>query len=501
MNALQHLAGFFQFHHEAPMIFTQLDFWGFLLVVLLGLWGLRKQIRVRNAFLLLASLFFYYKSCGWFFLLIIVSSLLNFWLARAMARQAGHAARKALLALALTLNLALLAYFKYAGFFSESFLQLKLFLGLAAPRPVPTPAGFSLWKVVLPVGISFYTFQAISYVVDVYRQQLQPLRRTADFALYLAFFPSLVAGPIVRATEFLPQLFVPYQVSQRERGHALFLILTGLLKKIILADYVALNLVDRVFANPTAYSGVENLLAMYGYALQIYCDFSGYTDVAIGVALLLGFRLSANFNLPYRSVRLTEFWRRWHISLSTWLRDYLYIPLGGSWHGWWVMAGALMATMVLGGLWHGANWTFVFWGTMHGVGLILSKAIDKMIPAWKKYRILVALRALLTFHVVCILWVFFRAQTFGQATDVLQQICMAFRPQHLVQAFQGYRNVVLLMVLGYTLHWLPVRWLERTRGLFIGMPTWSKMAVALLVTALLLAVQGAALQPFIYFDF
>lgn len=501
MHLLQSLADFFQFQQDAPMLFTQLDFWLFLLVVLLALWGLRKHIQARNVLLLLASLFFYYKSCGWFFLLIVFSTLLNYWLARAIARQSKHAAQKALLSLAVTLNLALLAYFKYAGFLSESFQQLRLLLGIAAPDPNATAQGFSLWKVVLPVGISFYTFQAISYVVDVYRKQLQPLKNVSDFGLYLAFFPSLVAGPIVRATEFVPQLFVPYQVSQREQGHALFLILTGLLKKIVLADYVALNLVDRVFANPVAYSGVENLLAMYGYSLQIYCDFSGYTDVAIGVALLLGFRLSANFNLPYRSVRLTEFWRRWHISLSTWLRDYLYIPLGGSWHGGGVMAGALMVTMVLGGLWHGADWTFVFWGTMHGVGLILSKAIDKLIPAWKKHTLLVALRWLLTFNLVCILWVFFRAQTFAQATQVLHQICTAFQPEHLLQAFQGYRNVVLLLMLGYLLHWLPVRWIERARGLFISAPSWVKMLIVLIVAALLVEVQGAALQPFIYFDF
>lgn len=492
---------------NAPLLFTRMEFWIFFAVLLLGYIFAARRVAVRNVFLLLFSLFFYYKSCGLFFLLIIFSVLFNYCAAQGIAASEVRVKRKAILSLAVAVNLFLLAYFKYTAFFVDTVNSL-----FGTSWGVPPSIGFVLlawWKgeaiapedMVLPVGISFYTFQAISYVVDVYRRTIPALKSVSDFGLYLSFFPALVAGPIVRASEFVPQIQRPYSVTQREASHALFLILAGLFKKIVLSDYIALNLVDRVFNNPTAYTGLENLFASYGYTLQIYCDFSGYTDTAIGVALLLGFRLSINFNFPYRSRTLTEFWRRWHISLSTWLRDYLYIPLGGSHHGRWVMWGSLLATMLLGGLWHGAHAQFVFWGAAHGVGLIVSKLIDKLPSKLLGSRAFVALRYVITFHYVTFLWIFFRAQSFDAAAQVLHQIAFDFNGGMLWQAVVGYRAVLGLMALGYGLHWVPSRWIEWLRGSFIQSPLWAKGVITLLVSLLLLNVQSADLQPFIYFNF
>lgn len=497
----------FLYDAARPLLFTGLNFWIFFLALLVGYALLVKRITLRNVYLLFFSLFFYYKSCGLFFLLILLSIAVNFYAAKLIDRLSSRAWRKTVLSVGVALNLSLLAYFKYSNFLVDAVNQLfgtqytytNAFGTALASLFGDDP---SLSGAVLPVGISFYTFQAISYIVDVYRQKVSALSRVSDFGLYLSFFPALVAGPIVRAAEFIPQIHKPYNVSSREQGHALYLILIGLFKKVVLSDYIALNLVDRIFNNPTAYTGVENLLAAYGYTLQIYCDFSGYTDIAIGLALLLGFRLTINFNFPYRAATLTDFWRRWHISLSSWLRDYLYIPLGGNRHGRLVMWGSLMTTMLLGGLWHGAHWHFVFWGGMHGLGLILSKGVDKLLPErMRSHRLVIGIRFLVTFHFVVLLWVFFRASSFGQAGQILHQIAFEFNPHVLWQALYGYRVSLLLMLLGYLLHWVPSRWIEQLRGAFIQSPVWAKGVICILVALLVINVQGAGLQPFIYFDF
>lgn len=490
-----------------PLIFTRIDFWIFLAAVFACYIFVVRKMLLRTIFLLSCSLYFYYKSCGLFFLLILFSIGINYWFALWISESKTKAVRKLLLILSVGVNLFLLGYFKYTAFFIDT---VNTIFGVAWKVPPSIEAILASWlkgeavafeDIVLPVGISFYTFQAISYVVDVYRRTIPALRSIADFGLYLSFFPALVAGPIVRATEFIPQIRRPYNVSSREASHALFLILVGLFKKIVLSDYISLNLVDRVFNNPSAYTGLENLLASYGYTMQIYCDFSGYTDIAIGVALLLGFRLSINFNFPYRAKSLTDFWRRWHISLSSWLRDYLYIPLGGSRHGRWVMFGALFTTMLLGGLWHGAHAQFVFWGCAHGVGLIISKIIDRLPSRILVNPFFIVLRYVLTFHYVVFLWIFFRAQSFETAQQVLTQILFEFNGSVFVQALMGYSTVFALMFLGYGLHWMPIRWGEGVRGAFIKSPLWVKGIVTLLVVFLLLNVQSADLQPFIYFNF
>ncbi len=298
--------------------------------------------------------------------------------------------RKLFVATSVFINLSLLAYFKYAYFFTDLFnsafnTDFEVINLLAEWTNNLFGSSFNISQIILPVGISFYTFQTISYTVDVYRKKLKPVKNIIDFGFYVSFFPQLVAGPIVRAAEFIPQLYQKFKLTKQEFGHAIFLILNGLVKKMLISDYISINFVDRVFDSPLSFTGFENLMAVYGYSIQIYCDFSGYTDIAIGVALFLGFRLPINFNSPYKAMNITDFWRRWHISLSSWLRDYLYIPFGGNKKGKTSTYINLMITMILGGLWHGASLRFVIWGGIHGFGLVIHKLWVKLNLSFRKY--------------------------------------------------------------------------------------------------------------------
>jgi D-alanyl-lipoteichoic acid acyltransferase DltB (MBOAT superfamily) len=286
--------------------------------------------------------------------------------------------RKLFIMLSLISNLGLLAYFKYAGFITDAFngffgTDIKVYDILSSLSNSTLGTSFDISYIILPVGISFFTFQSLSYTIDVYRKKMSPVKNIIDFGFYVSFFPHLVAGPIVRASVFIPQIYQKYNLTNREFSHSLFMISKGLIKKILISNFIAINFIDRVFDAPALYSGFENLMAIYGYGLQIYCDFSGYTDIAIGVALILGFRLPINFNSPYKAANITDFWKRWHISLSQWLKDYLYISLGGNRKGKVRTYINLMLTMLLGGLWHGAALRYVIWGGLHGVGLIIHK--------------------------------------------------------------------------------------------------------------------------------
>jgi len=312
----------------------------------------------------------------------------------------------------------------------------------------------------------------------------------------------LVAGPIVRAAEFIPQLRRKYSLTFNEFGYALFLILAGLVKKMVISDYISISFVDRVFDSPLSYSGFENLMAMYGYALQIYCDFSGYTDIAIGIALVLGFRLPVNFNSPYKATSITDFWHRWHISLSTWLRDYLYISLGGNRKGKLRTNVNLMITMLLGGLWHGANLKFIVWGGIHGVVLVFEKLFKRNIRhEAKRSNIKRFISFLITFHVVCFAWIFFRAENFTAAIAMIRQIFTRIGLSSIPQVMVAYSNVFWLMLIGFVIHWLPYTLVERVRGAFINSPVWVKGIITIAVTILIVQFQSSALQPFIYFRF
>jgi len=490
------------------MMFTQASFWVFFLVVLFIYSFLYKKNVWRNAFLFVVSIYFYYRCGGYYFSLLLLSVLLNYVAGIGISKTSIRRTKKLALIAGVSFNLLLLTYFKYVYLFTgwinriagTSFGVKNIF---AVWGNDIAGAHFDISTIILPVGISFFTFQAISYIVDVYRQKAPVVWNILDFGFYLAFFPSLVAGPIVRAAEFVPQMFRKYRLRNEEMGHALFLISCGLIKKIAISDYLSINFVDRVFDHPLLYSGFENLMAVYGYTLQIYCDFSGYTDIATGLALLMGFRLPANFNSPYRAHNITDFWRRWHISLSSWLRDYLYIPLGGNRKGRIRTNVNLMITMLLGGLWHGANMRFILWGALHGIALVAHKGWTHFFPAGTKTRKILPsfFGIFFTFHFVAFCWVLFRSTDMSSAFSMISRIFTA-TPVHLVwEMISGYHFVFGVILAGFLMHWFPAQWKENFRGWYVLLhPVW-KTVMAVVLFFVLYQMKSTALQPFIYFQF
>lgn len=539
---------------DRPLIFTQLYFWVFFAVVLSIYSFLYPKKGLRNAYLFLISLFFYYKTSGLFVGILIFSTISDYIIGHRIYLARTARAKKWWLALSIFLNLGVLVYFKYAYFFTDAFNSLMgteytVYNQLAHWSNSFFGTAFRADKILLPVGISFFTFQTISYAVDVYKGLIRPVRSITDFGFYVSFFPQLVAGPIVRAAEFVPQLYKKYHLTRAEFGLAVFWILNGLLKKMFLADYIAVNFIDRVFSNPGSFSGFENLAALFGYSLQVYADFSGYTDIAIGVALLMGFRLPVNFNSPYKATNVGDFWKRWHISLSTWLKDYLYIPMGGNRGGSffsYLMVGVivvfvaliarsyllfiaciavglllallmrwvpglkkrintninLMLTMTLGGLWHGASWNMVVWGALNGIGLIIYKQWRRISP-WsdtsKWYFRAWSIAITLVFITFTRTW--FRGESFDAAHLMLHRIWYNFQPELMSQVVTTYSAVFLLMVGGYVIHWLPADWKLSYRSYFSNQSLWLQGVIAFVVVFLIYQVLSAELQPFIYFVF
>lgn len=476
---------------QQPMIFSSgLFLWlflGFSLIYLL----LQRKTTARLLFVSLFSYYFYYKSSGFYFFLLGIVTVSDFLLARWMYRTEISWKRKLIVCCSLCINLGLLCYFKYTNFFYE--MLAPLWHGTYHPLDI-----------FLPVGISFFTFQSLSYTIDVYRKDLKPLSNLLDYVFYVSFFPQLVAGPIVRARDFIPQIRQPLYVSPEMFGQGVFFIVSGLFKKAVISDYISVNFVERIFDNPGLYSGLENLFGVYGYALQIYCDFSGYSDMAIGIALLLGFRFPINFNSPYKADSVTDFWHRWHISLSTWLRDYLYISLGGNRKGKIRTYLNLFLTMLLGGLWHGASWNFIVWGGLHGVALAVHKYVRSLLGRAKNYRSTGWKRffaVVLTFHFVCFCWIFFRNTTFEGSATMIRQIFTAFHPELAGQLFTGYWKVFLLMGVGYLLHACPDRWQEACSRGMIRLPLVGQALVLILLVYLVMQVKSSDIQPFIYFQF
>jgi D-alanyl-lipoteichoic acid acyltransferase DltB (MBOAT superfamily) len=604
------LTDFLRYDPQHPMMFNTGLFLGTFLVFLGIYISTANRKTVRVAYVTIFSLFFYYKASGLYFLLLLLSTLIDYtfglliyihhgdetpyrrkrmylgrhatvidldhWFApgpetfqvkdpnaalswiisrigrglqpafelfltglnrlvdRTVPNEARGRRRHVFLVMSVLANLGLLIYFKYTNFLITTFNTF-----LSEPLdPV---------NILLPVGISFFTFQTMSYTIDIYRGKLEPINNVMDFAFYVSFFPQLVAGPIVRAADFIPQIRAELHVSREDVGRALLLIATGAFKKLVISDYISTNFVDRIFEAPGLYSGFENLMGVYGYALQIYCDFSGYTDMAIGIGLLMGYRLPLNFRAPYQAKSVQDFWRRWHISLSTWLRDYLYISLGGNRKGQARTYFNLLATMFLGGLWHGAAWTFILWGTLHGVALALHRMLtdtrhwlsqkfgewldrlderattaaesehpDSMATRisewrWRMQSWLPLLLTILgrfwgviaTFHFVCFTWIFFRARSFEQAIQVIDQIINNFQPQLAWEVWSGYREVFALMLLGYLMHFIPeqveIKWEQR----FVYAPVLVKSLAlgVVLYFVLVLQTQSTSPQPFIYFQF
>ena len=480
----------FLYNPDEPLIFNS----GLFLFLFTGfLWiyiSLSKTHRAKLIFVTLFSLYFYYKSSGAYFILLLFATAIDFTLAKMIYASKDPWQRKFYIVVTLIVNLGMLGYFKYTNFLFDSFFSMA-------------GEDFQPLDIFLPVGVSFFTFQSLSYTLDVYRGNLKPVDSILDYAFFVSFFPQLVAGPIVRASDFLPQIYKPTVVTDEMFGRGVFLIGCGLFKKAVISDYISTNFVDRVFDAPSLYSGVENLFAVYGYGLQIYCDFSGYSDMAIGIALLLGFRFPMNFDSPYQSRNITEFWRRWHISLSTWLRDYLYISLGGNRKGEARTYLNQMITMLLGGLWHGASWRFIIWGGLHGIALTIHRFYRSRFPqktaresGWGNF-----LRITVTFHFVCFCWIFFRAADIATVGEMFNQMIFHFNAALMPEFFAGYKVVMMLMVIGYLLHFIPREAELAAQETITHMPLAGKAAFMISVIILVIQTKSSGIQPFIYFQF
>ncbi len=475
------------------MIFSEPRFLLFFLLVFGVHWALRSN-GMRKRWLLLASLFFY-GSWDWRFLLLIVGAATVDWTVAnriAAAKQRGERPKSWLIA-SMLYNLGTLGFFKYFNFFADSAAAFFGWLGL--------PVGPVTLEIVLPVGISFFTFQTMSYTIDVYRGSLQPVRSYLDFVLYVAFFPQLVAGPIVRASTFLPQLDERRVFRTVDAQGAVAQFLAGFLKKAVVADMIA-KPADAVFAAPADYSSASITVAVVCYAVQIYCDFSGYSDMAIGTARLLGYELCENFRFPYLASSITDFWRRWHMSLSSWLRDYLYISLGGNRGGKWFTHRNLMLTMLLGGLWHGAGWNFVVWGAIHGLALVLHKEWLRVVGEGK----LPFVSRLLTLYTVLLAWIFFRAQSFTDAW-VMAKAWMGLGAEggKVVQLWSPVPDWSLWTRMAFFLAPLLLLHLLASSGfhrwLRERVPAWAISPALGAVAALALAFMPLQARPFIYFQF
>ncbi len=435
-----------RYNPKDPLLFNSGFFLFFFCVFLLGYQFLYKKKLGRVIYFTIFSFYFFYKACGFYFLFILLSAIVDFNLSNWMYAAKTKRRKNFILIGSVVINLGLLFYFKYTNFF----IELMNDFGSARIQPL---------QLILPIGISFYTFENLSYTIDVYRGKFKPVQSFLDYCFFLSFFPKLVMGPIVRASDFIPQIRQDIFLTKEDVSRGLYLIAGGLFKKVVISDYIYVNYVQYIFDDPTRHSGIECLLGVYGYAMVIYCDFSGYSDMAIGMAKWMGFTINENFDSPYQSSSITEFWRRWHMSLSSWLKDYLYISLGGNRVGRFRQYLNLMITMVLGGLWHGASLNFVVWGGMHGLAL----AIDKMrLSRFKKHILSEKMKVvskimgvILTFHFVCFCWIFFKASSFEDARIILTQITTNFNCSAWQPLFTGYWPVILVMAVGYIIHFIP----------------------------------------------
>jgi D-alanyl-lipoteichoic acid acyltransferase DltB (MBOAT superfamily) len=517
------------------MLFNSPVYGVFLLVTYVAFWALRRRSFLRPLMLTVASYLFYcigtydaateqevpFGPLAWTLLcvaIIFFGSTLDFFIGRMLGRTENPTARKALLLASIFYYLGVLSLFKYFNFAVDSFATVASWLGLNVS---PTHL-----RLVLPFGISFFTFETMSYTIDVYRREIPPADRYLDYLLFVSFFPHLVAGPIVRPKSMLPQLAAVPSATDETKAEGLFLIATGLMKKIVIGDTLGLNLVNRVFDNPERYTSLECLVGVYAYAIKIYADFSGYSDVAIGSAKLFGYELPQNFDAPYTSASLQEFWRRWHISLSTWLRDYLYIPLGGNRDGTYKTYRNLMLTMVLGGLWHGASWNFVIWGTLHGGALALNRAWQRARSAARRadpaapgalYRAAAkaadeggadeprgasvlspgrVLAVLATFHFVCFAWIFFRAPTFAHAMLLISRI-----GKLNLDAPNLTWRVLAVLALGFVTHFIPRKAYARMKNAFMASPAVVQGVTLAVCAWVLHLAAGAKAEPFIYGQF
>ena len=478
------------YNAKDPLLFNSGFFLFFFLVFLLGYQFLYKQKMARVVYFTIFSLYFFYKACGFYFLFILLSAVIDFNLSNWLYRAQTLRKKKLILAFSIVLNLGLLVYFKYTNFFIEIINDLNM--GKIEPL-----------KLILPIGISFYTFENLSYTIDVYRGKFKPVTSFLDYCFFLTFFPKLVMGPIVRASDFIPQIRKDIFVTDSDVARGLYLILGGLFKKVVISDFIYVNYVQYIFDDPARHSGIECLLGVYGYAMVIYCDFSGYSDMAIGMAKWMGFNINENFDSPYQSSSITEFWRRWHMSLSSWLKDYLYISLGGNRVGKFRQYLNLMLTMLIGGLWHGASFNFIVWGGMHGLAL----AVDKIrITIFGKYKwvqapLLKLAGVILTFHFVCFCWIFFKAATFHDAGVIISQIFTNFNGAAWRPMLDAYGTVFAIMLLGYIIHFIPKSYEQFSERVLSKVTLAGRIAVILVFVWLIIQVKQADQVMPIYLQF
>lgn len=427
-----------------PLLFNNGFFVYFLVAFILLYYLFRKNYKHRAMVLTVFSLYFFYKASGSFVGIVILSAFVNFVISNLIFKAKKKSLKQFFLFCSVIFNLGLLFYFKYTNFFIDvvhHFSVLK----------------FDPMHILLPIGISFFTFENLSYTIDIYRGDIQPEKKIINYVLFLSFFPKLVMGPIVRAADFIPQLKKEYYVSDSDFSKGFYLIVTGLIKKLIISDYISVNMVDYVFDGPHLHNGFECLMALYGYAIVIYCDFSGYSDVAIGIAKWLGITIPPNFLSPYQSKSVSEFWRRWHISLSTWLRDYLYISMGGNRKGKFRTNLNLFLTMLIGGFWHGASLNFIIWGALHGFGLAINKLWTTLFGTFKilPKSISNVVFALITFHFVCFCWIFFKASNLDNALQFIHQIVFQFTLDGAYEYFENYKYVLIMIAIGFAIHMIP----------------------------------------------
>lgn len=474
-----------------PMLFNT-GLFLVLFVIFMLLYLVVKGHRLLKMLLVIAfSLYFYYKSGSWCVYILCGVCVSDYALGRLLGVTRRDIWRRAIVLLNVAVNVGMLVYFKYFNLLYEAFCSM-------------VSTSFEPLDVILPAGISFFTFRSISYMVDVYRGDLEPCRNFLDYFFFLTFFPPLLAGPVVRARDMLGQIRENPSATREMISEGLFLIMTGLVKKVMIADYISANFVDRIFDNPALYSGFENLMGAIGFTVQLYCDFSGYSDMAIGLALLMGYRFKINFDAPFKSQSPTEFWRRWHISLSTWLRDYVYIPLGGNRRG---RARAYLnqfLTMVIGGFWHGASWMYVIWGAYHGLLLVAHKVISKV---WKLPEGLggrpevKALNIAITFMLVVAGFTLFRAPDLETVAVMGQQIFGDFHLSVLPQFVEGYILIVGALVASMAAHFTPRSWTTGTARVYEVMPVAFQAAILALVIFLVIQTRQSEIVPFIYLQY
>ena len=485
-----------KYNQSDPLLFNtslfMILFFFFLIVYNL----LSRHNTARNLSLIIFSFYFYYKSSEYFAGILIVSAVINFFIGKWISGTENFSIKRIFLALALILNLALLGYFKYTNFLMQIFSSLS-------------GNEFNPLAIFLPIGISFYTFKALTYVFDIYYETMPPAKSFLDFILYLSFFPNVLMGPIDRAADFIPQINKEPFISKEDLGRATFLICTGLIKTVILSSYIEDNFIGRVFEYPLRYTGVENLIAIYSYAIRLYCDFSGYTDLAIGISLFLGFRIMDNFNSPFKATSVADFWRRWHISLSTWLRDYLFKPIQISIRKFRMLGNivALLVTFFVCGLWHGAGWNFILWGLYFGVlmsiALILQKPKEKLYKALKIYntKFLRFFQTLITFHLIVFSFLLFRLSSLQTIKDMLDQIQIFFHGEVFWQFIERMPLIFGLIVIGFISHYFPVKIENSIKNGVTNLPLAGKIILLVFVIWLAAQFKSADIQPFIYFQF